>query len=117
ADYHAGDGLRRCREDWRRWQRARGVRRRIRLREFRQPEVQDLHAVIGRDENVLGFQIAMDDAFFMRRRETARDLNRVIDRLLEGEAADLLTECLPFEQFRDDVRRSIRGSNVMDPEN
>ena len=40
----------------------------------RQTEVEDLDAVVVRDQQVLGLQIAMDDAFLVRGSESLRDL-------------------------------------------
>src|SRR5437660_9072587 len=51
-----------------------------RLDQFRDPEIKNFDAVVFRDEEVVRFQIAMNDAFLMRRREPVRHLNRVIDR-------------------------------------
>ena len=44
------------------------------LRQLGETEVEDLHAPVGRDEDVLRLQVAMDDALLVRGREAARDL-------------------------------------------
>ena len=49
--------------------------------EFRHAEVEDFHAAIAGEEEVLRLQIAMDDATLVRRGESARDLHGVVDRL------------------------------------
>jgi hypothetical protein len=38
------------------------------LRQFRQSEIQDLDAPVLGDENVFGFQVAVDDSLVVRRR-------------------------------------------------
>lgn len=53
--------------------------------EFRQSEVQNLCLAPRRDENVCGFDVAMDDAFGMRRIERIGDLNGQVQRLLQLE--------------------------------
>ena len=77
--------------------------------QFGQAEVQNLHAAVVGDEDVLGFQIAMDDALVVRGRETVGDLERVLDGLARAEAApsDPLAQRLAFEQFLDDVGRVL----------
>jgi hypothetical protein len=42
----------------------------------RDAEVDHLHAAVGLDQHVLGFQIAMDDARVMGRGERRRDVSR-----------------------------------------
>ena len=49
-----------------------------------QPEVENLDPSIFRDEQVLGLEIAMHDAFVMRRRQAVGDLHGVIDGLATG---------------------------------
>jgi hypothetical protein len=46
-----------------------------------QAEVQDLHAAIFRHKDVFRFQVAMNDALVVGGRQTARDLQGVVDRL------------------------------------
>ena len=48
--------------------------------QLREAEVEDLHATIFRDEDVLGLEVAMHDALLVRGCQTVRDLNGVIDR-------------------------------------
>ena len=81
-------------------------RSRLDLRELGEPEVENLHAAISGDEDVLRLQIAMNDPLLVRRRQTTRDLHRILNRLAHRQRAggEPLSECLPFEQFRDDVR-------------
>ncbi len=52
---------------------------------FREPEVEHLHLAVGRELHVRGFEIAVHDAFFVRRLERVRDLARDLDRLGHGD--------------------------------
>jgi hypothetical protein len=49
-----------------------------RLREFSETEVQNLHAPVLGDEQVLWLQVAMHDSFFVRRPQSSRNLRPVI---------------------------------------
>ena len=51
---------------------------------FRQPEVENLHVPVAQQHDVLGLQIAMDDAAIVRGGETARDLHRDVGALARG---------------------------------
>jgi hypothetical protein len=101
-----------------------GRRRHLRRRgsggglELRQAEVEDLHAAVVRDEEVLGLQVAVDDPLLVGRREPLRDLARVVDRLPRREraAGKLLSKRLALEQLLDDVRRAVVGAGVVDRE-
>ena len=55
-------------------------RPRLALCQLREAEVQNLDSSVFGDEEVFGLEIAMDDALVVRRRESMRDLNAVIDR-------------------------------------
>ena len=44
---------------------------------FARPKSRIFDPAVGRDEQVLGFEITMHDAFLVRRRETVRHLNGV----------------------------------------
>ena len=46
-----------------------------------EPEVEDLRAAVGGDEDVVGLQIAVDDALRMRGRQALRDLDGQVGRL------------------------------------
>ena len=108
-DAGRGDGLLR-----------RGVRAGRVAFQLGQAEVQNLDAVVMGDENVLRLQVAMDDAFFVRRGQTAGDLNRVVDRLARGDR----TVCHPgaklvaFDELGDDIGhpRAVgrTGADVVD---
>lgn len=64
-------------------------------------EVQDLHVAIGRDEDVLGLEVAMDDAALVSGRKTAGDLHAVLDGATQRQRAghQSRAEGLAFEQF------------------
>ena len=81
----------------------------LRLRQLRQSEVQNLHPPVLGDEQVLRFQIAMDNAFLMRRGQPARNLHSVINRLAHRQTAplDLLPQRFAFQQLRDQIRRAF----------
>ena len=55
-----------------------GLRAELRLREFRQTEVQNLHVSVLGHEQVLRLQVTVDNSFFMRRRQSPRNLRPVI---------------------------------------
>ena len=50
-------------------------------------EVEDLHAPVAREEDVLRLQIAMDDALLVRGGEALRDLQRDVDGLARRKRA------------------------------
>ena len=56
-------------------------RDRVRLRQLGQAEVEDLHAAVVGDEEVLGLEVAMDDAVVVRGGEAVGDLDGVVDGL------------------------------------
>ena len=58
-----------------------------------------------RDEQVLGLDVAVHDAFVVRRRQPGHDLQRDVERLLhrQGTGVEARAKRLPLEQFRDDV--------------
>src|SRR5215203_1645763 len=67
------------------WIRLCDSRRRVRQTDVRrldlcrQAEVEDLEPTVGRDEKVLGLDVAMRDPLVVRGRETGDDLARVLD--------------------------------------
>jgi hypothetical protein len=69
--------------------------------QLRQPKIQNLHVPVFADEHVLRLQVAMDDAFLMRRSQAARNLAAVIDRFAQRQnpVAHRLPQCLSFQQF------------------
>ena len=82
----------------------------------RQPEVQDLHVVVARDEDVVGLQVPMNDALLVRGRETERDLGAVPRRLAGRERmpGDRRAERLSIEKLRHRVRDASIPAEVVE---
>ncbi len=106
-----------------------GARRRHVGSELGQAEIEDLHAPVGGDEQVLRLQVAMHDALFVRTRQAVSNLDRVIDGLADRESSgrarrttrsrpsrEPLAQRLSFEQLRDDVGRPVVRADVVDRE-
>ena len=51
--------------------------------EFGESEVENLRVAVAAEHQVLGFEIAMNDAELVRARETGGDLNRDVESLFE----------------------------------
>ena len=87
-------------------------------RQLREAEVEDLHAPVVGDEQVLGLQVAMDDALVVRGREAVGDLHGVVDGLAHRQRAraEPIAQRLALEQLRDDVRRAVLLADVVDGE-
>ena len=62
---------------------------RVTFESFRQPEIEHFHRTVFGDHDVRGFQVAVDDAFCVRRIEPCRNLRGNVDRLFELESASL----------------------------
>src|ERR1043165_6461104 len=89
------------------------------LGELGEAEVEDLHAAVGRDEEVLRLEVAMDEPLFVRDGERPGDLDGVVDGLRQRErrrivVAEGLAQRLAFEQLHDDVRRALERADVVD---
>jgi hypothetical protein len=69
------------------------------LRELGETKIQNLDAAVSGNEKILGFEVAMDNAFFMRRRKTMRNLLAVVDCLPlgQGGASHSLPKRLAFQ--------------------
>ena len=78
AEHQAGIGIRRRREI------GRSHRRRIFLSQFGEAEVENLHALVDRDEDVFRLQVAMNDALVVGGGEPTGDLHRVLDGFSTG---------------------------------
>ena len=63
------------------------VRLRIGIGQLGEAEIEDLDPAISGEEQVLRLDVAVDDAVFVRRRQAARNLDRVIDSPREPAAA------------------------------
>ena len=81
-----------------------------------QTEVQNLDVAVAGDEDVLGFDVAMDDALVVRSGQTAGDLTRVRQGGAPGQRAALhrVAQRPAFEQFADEKRRPRTGQAVGD---
>ena len=104
AHDEAGLGARRCRRE-----AGRARAGSLGLRELGQAEVEDLHAAVARDEDVLGLQVPVDDALGVGGGESRGDLEPVTDGAARREcsARETRAQRLAFEQLLDDVRRAV----------
>ena len=66
------------------------ARRWLGLRELGEPEIENLHAAVAGDEDVLRLQIAVDDPLLVRGGETVRDLDGVLDGLAHRQRRQLV---------------------------
>ena len=79
------------------------------LGEFGEAEVEDLHVAFGADHDVLGFDVAMDDACFVCGNECFGNLNRDVEHVAEfhSVAAHALAQRHAFDVLhRDEWRPS-----------
>ena len=86
------------------------------LAELGQAEIEDLDQAVGGDEDVLGLQVAVDDAAAVRRGQAAGDLLRVRQGLAQRQraAAERAAQRLAVEQLGDDVGPPVGGADVVD---
>ena len=67
------------------WRRCRqiggGCKRRVGMDKLGEAEVENLDVPFRRDEDIVGFEIPMDDAFVVSRCQTVGNLNRIVDTL------------------------------------
>src|SRR5262249_4229961 len=70
-------------------------------RELGQPKVEDLHAPVVGDEQIIRFEIAMDDPLFMSCGQAMNYLQGIIDSLAlwHDGAAHALAQALALKQF------------------
>jgi hypothetical protein len=91
----------------------------LRRDELCEAEIQNLRMTIPRDEDVLGFQVAMDDAFVVRGRQTAGDLRGIIGGFARRQRTT--TQPVPkrftVEQFGDNVRHLSVCADVVNDDN
>ena len=90
----------------------RGLRERRRLRVVAlrdqpllgEPEVEDLHAPVRRDEEVLGLEVPVDDPLLVRRREAAGHLHGPVEGLARRGTPrrQSLSQRLAFEELHDE---------------
>jgi hypothetical protein len=100
---------------WRGWERTGSSDSSLRLREFHQTKIENLHAAVCRDKDVLGFQVAMHDALLVCGRKTMRDLNSVLHGFAnrKGPATQSLAQRFPFQQFGNDIGRRLVLAEVV----
>jgi hypothetical protein len=89
----------------------RGLTRRVERRHPRETEIENLDAAIPRDEDVVGFEIAMSNALLVCRGEAVRDLDRVLDRLSHRHSAGIADRG-PFQQLGDNERCTVMHADV-----
>ena len=84
--------------------------------QLREAEVEDLDPPVLRQEQVLRLQVPVDDPLLVRRGESLRDLDGVVDRLADRErpGEQARPQRLALEQLRDDVRRVVVRPEVVD---
>jgi len=99
----------------RRTRRGGGVLRQETVEALGEPEVQDLHGPLTRDENVLGLQVAVHDPLVVDRRQRPREVARPFQRLRPRNGAPLeaLPKRLPFDQLGHDERRGAVHADVV----
>ena len=83
---------------------------------FRQSEVEDLDQPVFRKEQILRLQIAMSDAFRVRRRQPARDLDGIIDGLANRQrgTGQPLSQRLALQQLGGDIKHAALGAGIVD---
>ena len=90
----------------------------LRLHELGEAEVEELHPAVARQEDVLGLQVAVDDAGGVGGREALRDLDRGggdgLDR--ERPAVEPVPERLALEELGDEVGDAVVAPDVEDGE-
>src|SRR5262245_8422204 len=76
-----------------------------RLRQLRQAKIKNLHAAVAGQENVLWFEIPVDDAFRVSRRQTLHDLLSKLDSFAFRDLSSLEppAQRLPFKQLGDEI--------------
>ena len=83
---------------------------------LRDAEIQNLQPAVGRQEQILRLDVAVDDAAIVSRGETTRDLRAVTGDLLDRQRAaiQLRTQGLAREELADEVRHTVVRADVMD---
>ena len=91
----------------------------LRLGELGQAKVENLDAPIFRDEQVFGFEVAMNDAVFVGGVQPVSDLHGIVDcgAYRQGTAPQLLAQGLSLQKFGHDVRDAVLPAHLMDGEN
>ena len=89
------------------------------LHQFRETEIQNLDAAVFGDEQVLRLEVAMNDALFVRGRQSMSDLNAVIDCFANRHRAALqhLPQRAALQQLGDQVRCAFEDAELVDGKN
>src|SRR5712691_3728873 len=95
------------------------VLRLLRGKKLGQSKVEDLDAPILGYEDVVGLEVAMDEAMIVSGGKAPRDLDTVLDRLADRQraATKALAQGFALEQFGNDVRRTVVRPNVVNRKN
>ena len=82
----------------------------------RQPEIQELGVAVGRDHDVVGLDVAVDDVRAVGVAQALGDLQGDLDRAQEVEllAGDQLADGLALDELHDDVGRPLGLPDVID---
>jgi hypothetical protein len=85
------------------------------LHQFREAEVQNLDAALFGDEQVLRFQVPMNDAFVVRCRQPMSDLNAHVDRPAKRYWAmpQLLFQSVSHQELRNQVGRTLEDAEAI----
>ena len=83
-----------------------------------QPEIEDLDPPVPCHEQVFRLDVTMDDALVVSAGQTACDLPAELGRFAgaNGALGQTLAQCLAFEKFRHDERRTVVRAEVVDRE-
>ena len=73
---------------------------------------------VGQDEQVVGLQVAMDDALLVSRGDTPRNLERITQGLplRNRPCGQPCTQCLAFQQLRDGIGDAALNAEIEDRE-
>ncbi len=84
----------------------------------REAEVENLHAPVADQKQVVRLQIPVDDLFVVGSGEPARDLHGHVERLAHGHGTGLQPggERLAFEELGDDEHLAVVSAGVMNGE-
>jgi hypothetical protein len=90
-----------------------------RLRQLCQAEVENLRPSVPRDEKVFRLEIAVDNPFFVCRRQPRRHLHRIVASLARRHRTLLqhVAQALTFQKLRNEVGTAILGADVIEPQN
>jgi hypothetical protein len=86
------------------------------VHQFRETEIENFDPAVFGDEQVLRLEVTMDDALFMSRRQSMRNLNAVIDRLAQGYRTVLqqLPQSVALQQLGNQIGCSVKGAELVD---